>query len=87
MELGEAIYSPSVQKNPLDYSGREGDLFRKKFGTPRPNWSNIGVKPLRLKFLASLQHVDLQLILRHDNKVLKNILRLSRGPLDHPVKN
>ena len=87
MQLGEVIYSPSVRKNPLGYSGREGDPFRKKIGTPRPNWPNIGVKPRILKFLASLQHVDLQIILRHDNKVLMNILRLSRGPLDHPVKN
>ena len=57
--------------------GREGEPFTGKFGTPWPNWPNIGVDPRKMKFLASVHPADLQLVLSHDNRLLINILKLS----------
>ena len=57
--------------------GREGEAFTGKFGTPWPNWPNIGVKPRRVKFLASVHPRYLKFVLWHDNRLLINILRVS----------
>ena len=87
MELEEAIYYLCMPSNSFGYMSREGEPFTGKFGTPWPNWPNIGVNPRKVKFLANVHHADLQLVLSDDKRLLINILRLSWAQLDVPVKN